>query len=534
MNILIVDDQTSVVNGLRQGIDWASLGIGEVYCAYNAYEARENFREHAVDIMLCDIEMPMESGLELLLWVRNNNLDTVCIFLTSHAEFEYAKEAISLKSFDYILQPAPYEEVAQVVKRAIDEIVKRKEQKRVCDYGKEMMSQSSLLRDQAIGDWVFGRISREEYGRLASLEELPRLDACGTLVLLQVLEQPKLAKRCEPALLKFIFHNVISEYFYHYEQSVAVCGIDPESFLVLIYGTRNYNLDHEGVLRQMGLVFSAFQECLKCEAVFYLAGTYTIDQMPEIYGCLEGARRRNVLLKPGVFEVSLQMSSLEEKEGIRILEKYFFSVHQNRWRMYLEQELTDAVCGDAWELLDQIAEDGQLSYWVLQCFLLHYNKLLNSVIESGEGRYPDIFSQEAVLLLHEKAADSLDNMKSYIRETLRMLDHGEPGGQSTQDQLKLIDAYIYDHMGEEIHRSDIADYLHLNVDYLGRLFKKQRGSSLKEYIIAEKMKVARELLRTTMLPIGFVAAKVGYSSFSHFSRIYKKVFGISPTEERKE
>lgn len=534
MNLLIVDDQTSVVNGLKRGINWESLGIAEVYCAYNAYEARECFREHRVDIMLCDIEMPMESGLELLMWVRGNDLDTVCIFLTSHAEFEYAKEAISLQSFDYIVQPAPYEEVAEAVKRAICKIRDQNEQKKTYDYGKEMMSQTSLLREQAIGDWIFGRISREEYGRLAALEGLPLLEARGTLILMQILEQIKLVKRCEPSLLKFIFHNVITEYFYYYEQSVIVYGIDQKSFLILIYGTKNYNLDHEGVIRQMGLVSRACLESLKCEAVFYLAGTYTISQMPEIYGYLEEARRKNVLLKPGVLEVSPKMDSVEEKEGIQILEKYFFSVHQKWWRIYMEQELAGSAEEDARAFLDQIAEMGQLSYHVLRCFLLHYNKLLNSVIEGGEGKYPDIFFHENVLQLNEKAADSLDNMRAYIHETLSLLGVTQPGEIGMEDQLKRIDAYIYDHIGEEIHRSDIAEYLHMNVDYLGRLFKKHRGSSLKEYIIAEKMKVARELLRTTMLPIGFVAAKVGYANFSHFSRIYKKVFGISPTVERKE
>lgn len=56
--------------------------------------------------------------------------------------------------------------------------------------------------------------------------------------------------------------------------------------------------------------------------------------------------------------------------------------------------------------------------------------------------------------------------------------------------------------------------------------------TLKEYIIEQKIRAAQSLLKTTSLPVSFVAAKVGYSNFSHFSKAYKKVMGHTPQEER--
>jgi two-component system response regulator YesN len=64
------------------------------------------------------------------------------------------------------------------------------------------------------------------------------------------------------------------------------------------------------------------------------------------------------------------------------------------------------------------------------------------------------------------------------------------------------------------------------------MFKENMNVSLKEYIIMEKMKLARTLLRTTELPISIVAAKIGYTNFSHFSQTYKKFWGTPPTAER--
>ena len=130
MNLLIVDDQKTIVKGLQDGIDWKAIGIDEVYTACSAREAKLvlNFD---VDILLTDIEMPEENGMELLEWTKTRYPESVAIFLTSHADFEYARQALKLGSFDYILQPARYEDVQHVVERAVAEARKNVHIKRL-------------------------------------------------------------------------------------------------------------------------------------------------------------------------------------------------------------------------------------------------------------------------------------------------------------------------------------------------------------------------------------------------------------------
>ena len=74
--------------------------------------------------MLCDIEMPGENGLALLRWVRENKKDIECVFLTCHASFAYAREAICLGCQDYILIPAKYEEIGEVIQRVVQRLTK--------------------------------------------------------------------------------------------------------------------------------------------------------------------------------------------------------------------------------------------------------------------------------------------------------------------------------------------------------------------------------------------------------------------------
>ncbi|MFQ7749116.1 MAG: response regulator [Eubacteriales bacterium] len=70
MVLLLVDDQQSVLDGILAGVDWKALGSPEVLTANSALQAKEWFQAQAVDILVCDIEMPIENGLELFRWVR--------------------------------------------------------------------------------------------------------------------------------------------------------------------------------------------------------------------------------------------------------------------------------------------------------------------------------------------------------------------------------------------------------------------------------------------------------------------------------
>ena len=120
MNILIVDDDAYVIEALEKGMDWHQLGIKNVYTAYNVKKAKKILEEETIHIMLCDIEMPKESGLSLLKWVREQNLLIQNIFLTSYGDFEYASQAIELQTFSYALKPIAYDKLEVIIQNAVE------------------------------------------------------------------------------------------------------------------------------------------------------------------------------------------------------------------------------------------------------------------------------------------------------------------------------------------------------------------------------------------------------------------------------
>lgn len=119
MTILIVDDQEKILEATKKLVDWKKLQVNVVYTANSAMAAKKILREQKVDIMLTDIEMPEEDGISLQKWQAENYPHVYCIFLTSHADFNYAQEAIRGGAFDYIVQPASIPEIEKTVERCI-------------------------------------------------------------------------------------------------------------------------------------------------------------------------------------------------------------------------------------------------------------------------------------------------------------------------------------------------------------------------------------------------------------------------------
>ena len=70
MKILVVDDQPDVVAGILDGVNWRALHVEKAYSALSAAEAKDLLLREKIDILLCDIEMPGESGLSLVSWLQ--------------------------------------------------------------------------------------------------------------------------------------------------------------------------------------------------------------------------------------------------------------------------------------------------------------------------------------------------------------------------------------------------------------------------------------------------------------------------------
>lgn len=137
-SILVIDDEVISRKALISGVDWDTIGITQIYEAGTSAAAKEIFRDHEIDIALIDIEMPGEDGLSLLHWIRDNGYEyTQCVFLTCHASFPYAQEAIRLRCTDYLLKPVAYLDLTDILKKMLGTLLKEKKKDSILQYGRQ-------------------------------------------------------------------------------------------------------------------------------------------------------------------------------------------------------------------------------------------------------------------------------------------------------------------------------------------------------------------------------------------------------------
>ena len=149
MTILIVDDNISTLTTLSGSIDWKSIRIDEVYTAQSVDESLALFRKYTIDILLCDIEMPGTDGLSMVRHLREEGSQVVCIFLTAHAEFEYARQAIEVNSIDYILKPFSLKDVTEKLRSAVQLVNERSQNSSYIKYGKLWVDSQGALSEKS-------------------------------------------------------------------------------------------------------------------------------------------------------------------------------------------------------------------------------------------------------------------------------------------------------------------------------------------------------------------------------------------------
>lgn len=92
--------------------------------------------------------------------------------------------------------------------------------------------------------------------------------------------------------------------------------------------------------------------------------------------------------------------------------------------------------------------------------------------------------------------------------------------------------YIYVHIKERITIENLAEYTQLSTSYLSRLFKKETGISVSDYVREKKIEQAQHLLRFCDYSLIEIANYLSFSSQSHFIQLFKDFTGLTPKKYR--
>jgi two-component system response regulator YesN len=206
--------------------------------------------------------------------------------------------------------------------------------------------------------------------------------------------------------------------------------------------------------------------------------------------------------------------------------------HFVEWANWLDRGSMDELAKGIEETMRTFQEESS-SRESLDLFYFGFvHLLLQGANRKGASLYETITMQE---LVEGQSARTPANMQAWAVKLLKKVEQSM--GDRNRDSsaiISKIQSFIHDNLHQELSRDDIAGSVYRNPAYLSRLFRKETGLSLTDYIVQAKIEKAKRLLMETNDKISNIAEGLGYVHFSYFAKLFKKVAGLTPQEYRKK
>ncbi|WP_248034804.1 response regulator transcription factor [Streptococcus sp. oral taxon 431] len=120
--VLLVDDEYMITEGLKRLIPFEKWDMEVVATANHADDALDYVREHPVDIVISDVNMPDKTGLEMIQEMKDLLPDAYYILLSGYQEFDYVKKAMNLNVVDYLVKPVDKVELERLLEKIASQL----------------------------------------------------------------------------------------------------------------------------------------------------------------------------------------------------------------------------------------------------------------------------------------------------------------------------------------------------------------------------------------------------------------------------
>ncbi len=226
----------------------------------------------------------------------------------------------------------------------------------------------------------------------------------------------------------------------------------------------------------------------------------------------------------------------------------YVKFYYNYARSYsIEKDIIKKVMnGDVDGLIDGAKKIPSVSSGNLSSHLIRHQKnffikletiVARASIEAGLD-VDEIFSLEEMYIRKCESLEDIDRIKNLqYHMIIDFADRVNKMNQYNQNNSLLvsqISKYIQNHISESIKTSDIANYLNKSRGRITTEFKNQTGINLSDFIRIKKIEEAEELLSHTDKSLVFISNYLGFSSQSHFCKVFKDIKGVTPDQYRKK
>ena len=173
-SFVLVDDEPEIREGIRDTIPWEELGFRFVGACANGSEALELAERTPPDVLMTDINMPFMDGLALSERLGLVAPATKIIIISGFDDFEYARRALKLQVYDYIVKPitpGEFKEALRKIKQTLDdERAARHDLERI---RRQLAESLPLMRERFLNALVQGRTKAEAIAERLEYFDLP-------------------------------------------------------------------------------------------------------------------------------------------------------------------------------------------------------------------------------------------------------------------------------------------------------------------------------------------------------------------------
>lgn len=508
LKVVLADDEKYVLVVIKSILKELDLPIEIVGEANDGEEAYELCMKLHPDILITDICMPRENGLDLIKKVRITLPSIQIIILSGYNDFSYAKQAIHYGVSEYLLKPAEEEEVY----KAIDKISKVLAQK-----GKKDLEEGIYNAFNEIIHTTKDQLKKEKDYYEIYLREL-RADCVGVIILYdQQMSCKEWKKQCRAILEQkvggYICENKKDnhELICFYSKAAIKNSIKEEAEAIQ---NALKEQGYEGIL--LSYACKRFEEI----KVLTIKNTYmNAKEALEAYFWYEEDRvftDQNKLLKEelpnikmnehvaGMYLLSIKL--LKKENTLQILENYLEQLGHD-YKYYKPLEVKQLM----WRLLEKAMEVTKLP---------------------GEDQlgFHDSRNEFFLVLSYNKAKNMI------ISLTIKLMDRYEKinGSDQQHNFEEAMKEYVHQNYNKELDLERLAAYLNFNPSYLSSLFKKKTGYNFSKYVTQIRIENAKRLLESNEFKVLEIAEQVGYMDTKYFAKMFKHVTGMTPSDYQKE
>lgn len=503
--LLFAEDETATREGILACIDWNGLNLTDVKSAKNGFAAYQIALEWIPDILLTDIRMPQMNGLELSKKIRELNPNCSILIISGYAEVDYLKSAIKLKAIDFVDKPLQVSNLTEQLKKAIAE-------------------QNSIRQQLTYTRHRIGKIFLDSQNDSESICQMLHFlnyplglqDLCCSFII-RIL--PIDAAVIEYCIGLHSYVKEMDQYLTNENIAFSYYEVDDDILQLQLFSNASDSFCCLSIAKQLIDIWTQRNEMY---ALHICIGT--IEKIVDYSNSYAQAhlQEHNLFLHAENF--------IHQNDSPVVLQKYDCTPYLDCFKADIEQYIMQKNV-DAFK--DSVLK------------LQHYFKMYTNISKEDVILF---YSHILFLILRSSSNINLQSDKSTFQElsecnviedaTCCILDfflstHSYDAKKDTNNIADEIIQIIYNnYQNKELSLEDVSKKVNLSQSYICVRFKAYTGKTLIQYINEFRIQSSLSLLADSNRKINDIAESVGFDNGNYFTKIFKRLKGITPADYR--